>query len=137
MRLPTLALGRLGAMLSLAVLLALSGAPSRAGDDAYTPKPGSAERKAIMDAMRAVGDVPDRKFVVRHLKVQSGWAWLVADPQSADGKSHYERETALLADQGQGWTLIDQPCAEEGCDAAAELARIRAAHPEAPEAIFP
>src|SRR5947208_347655 len=74
--------------------VALSAAPGIAGQAAYAPKPGSPERKAIVDAMRAKGDIPDRVFVTRYLMVQDGWAWIVADPKSRDGKNSYEPEVA-------------------------------------------
>src|SRR5271166_4733497 len=103
----------------------------------YTPEAGSQERKAIFDAMRALGDIHDRVFVVRYLKVQNGWAWMMGDPQSPDGKSHYESESALLRNDGTGWKVLDQPCTEADCDDKKEMARIRAAYPKAPAGIFP
>jgi hypothetical protein len=122
-------IGAIGAFLLLAV-------PALAQQGLHTPAPGSSERKAIMDAMRAIGDLPDRVFVVKVLRVANGWAWLSVNPQSPDGKQRYEPESALLHNGDYGWTVVDQPCAEEACDAKAELARIRAAYPAAPAAIF-
>jgi hypothetical protein len=101
------------------------------------PPPGSTERKAILDAMRARGDLHNRIFIVRYLKVQGGWAWLIVDPRSPDGKNQYETESALLHKEVPGWKVADQPCTDEGCDDKAEMARIRAAYPNAPRAIFP
>ncbi len=56
--------------------------------DVYTPDKGSPERKAILDSLR----VPVEKklkqtlvFKVDHLKVQNGWAFLLATPQKPDG----------------------------------------------------
>lgn len=56
---------------------------------ASTPQPGSAERKAILRALR----VPVQKelkrqtlFKVGHLKVQNGWAFLRGVPQQPNGK---------------------------------------------------
>jgi len=103
---------------------------------AYTPAPGSSERRAIMDAMRAKGDDRDRAFVVRHLKVSGAWAWLEADPQSRSGSNKYESESALLRRSGSGWSVVAQPCAEEGCDPRRELRRIRTSFPAAPASIF-
>ena len=119
------------------VSVVLSGGPARAQEAPYTPAAGSQERKAIFDAMRALGDNHDRVFVVRYLKVQNGWAWLTADPQSPDGKSHYESESALLRNDGTIWKVLDQPCSEADCDNKKEMARIRAAYPKAPAGIFP
>ena len=122
-----------GAMLALTVTLQSVAAQT----GVHIPAAGSAERKAIFDAMRTLGDNHDRIFVVRHLKVADGWAWVVADPQSPDGKQRYEAESALLHATGAGWSVVDQPCSEDGCDAKKELARIRAKFPAAPAAIFP
>jgi hypothetical protein len=115
----------------------LSTLPGFAEQASYTPKPGTPERKAIADAMRGKGDDRDRVFVMRYLMVQDGWAWMVADPQSTDGKNHYEPESALLHKERKGWKVLDQPCGEADCDADKELARIRKAFPAAPPRIFP
>ena len=53
------------------------------------PKPGSPERKAILDAARAPiqKDLKQRiVFVVRHLATQDGWAFLYSELQRPDGK---------------------------------------------------
>jgi hypothetical protein len=121
----------------LLLLLALPVDGGLAKSSVYTPAKGSKERKAIMDAMRAKGDDQDRVFVVTRLKVSNGWAWLDANPQSSDGSNRYESESALLQKQGSRWRVIDQPCGESDCDYAAELDRIQADYPDAPEAIFP
>lgn len=55
----------------------------------HTPKPGSAERAAIMDAMRPViGRGYQKKivFVVHGLYVQNGWAYFSGFAQDAHGK---------------------------------------------------
>ena len=104
---------------------------------AYTPPAGSPERKAIYEALRQTGDDHTRVFVVQSLKVDNGWAWTSVDPESADGKQHFEPESALLQKVGARWQVVDQPCGEGDCDAATEVARIRNAHPAAPADIFP
>ena len=38
----------------------------------YTPPVGSSERRAIFDATRKIGDIHDRVWVVRFLKVEDG-----------------------------------------------------------------
>jgi hypothetical protein len=119
------------------ISVVLSAGPSYAQQAPYTPPAGSEERKAILNAMRALGDIHDRVFVLRYLKVQKGWAWLMGDPQSPDGKNHYESESALLRNEGAGWKVLDQPCTEADCDSKKEMARIRAAYPKAPADIFP
>ncbi len=54
----------------------------------HSPKPGSAERAAIMDAMRPVIGKGQRKrivFVARHLTVKNGWAYFSGTAEYADG----------------------------------------------------
>jgi hypothetical protein len=83
--------------------------------EAYTPQPGSAERKAILDALREWvkrGHHPEVIFVVKHLKVKNGYAWVHTLPQSKDGSSRYEDLSALLKkDQGL-WSVAEVPCGE-------------------------
>ncbi|MEJ5365910.1 MAG: hypothetical protein WHS86_12460 [Desulfosoma sp.] len=99
--------------------LSLSSAAAQAP---YTPQPGSVERKAIMDALRAgleafphsadpdfayrrqdVGvpaDLPVR-FVVHHLKVKEGWAWAEVDVKDYCCATLY----ALLRREERGWAV--------------------------------
>ena len=102
----------------------------------HTPAAGSAERKAILDAMRS-GDNPDRIFVARYLRVSKDWAWVTGDPQSADGRQHYEAESALLHKDKERWSVVDRPCTEADCNERAEIVRMLAKFPTAPSTIFP
>lgn len=102
----------------------------------HTPRPGSAERTAIFDALRAARGTPDQVFVAHHFKVQGDWAWIVASPESKDGSQHYETESWLLRRTEKGWAVVAQPCAEVTCDPNAELAKIRKQFPSAPDGIF-
>src|SRR5512134_696162 len=95
-----------------------------------TPPEGSAEREAIFAAMREGREIQDQVFVPRDFKVQNGWAWITADPQSKDGAQHYETESWLLRKTGDAWKVAAQPCAEEGCELPAEIAKMRQAHPD-------
>ena len=61
-----------------------------------TPPEGSAEREAIFAAMHQGREIQDQVFVTSNFKVQNGWAWVTADPQSKDGANHYEPESWLL-----------------------------------------
>jgi hypothetical protein len=101
-------------------------APFRAGVSATAqPAPGSAQRAAIMDALRPTierklaGPV---EFVVQRVAVQDGWALVVADPQRPGGgkinpRRHFPNEViefmdgltvnAVLRFSGGSWTLID------------------------------
>ena len=119
----------------LVLLVALAVACSPSGPT--TPAEGSAERGAIFAGMRQGREIQDQVFVPRDFKVQNGWAWVTADPQSKDGAQHYETESWLLQKTGDTWKVVAQPCAEEGCELKSEIAKMRTAHPEAPEAIFP
>lgn len=110
--------------LPLFAILLLS-APAAAQSEPYTPKAGTAERKAIMDSLR----VPVQKrllkpvvFKVDHLKVQHGWAFMRGVPQQPNGKpmdytgTGYERAQkdgifddwicALLRKQGTKWQVV-------------------------------
>lgn len=74
------------ATLLLAFAAASIAAPS---SKAYTPQPGSKERKAIMDALRkpVMGFVKKRViFTQVQLTVASNWAYVFA--QSTDAKGH-------------------------------------------------
>jgi hypothetical protein len=100
-----------------------SQAPSPEGPD--TPAPGTAERKAIADALRVPVEKKLKKsvvFKIDHLKVQDGWAFLRGVPQRPDGKpmdysdTSYRRPkelgmfddqiSALLRKQGAAWVVI-------------------------------
>ncbi|MGP0093792.1 MAG: hypothetical protein ACLPKB_28205 [Xanthobacteraceae bacterium] len=120
---------------AFALALALTSALAQSGP--HTPAAGTPERNAIFDAMHSLGDIHDRVFVARYLKVLGDWAWVTADPQSRDNTQHYETESALLQRTGQKWRVVDQPCGEADCDHNKELARIRKRFPDAPAAIFP
>lgn len=78
----------------------------------YTPAKGSEDRKAILDALRVV----IRKmsgleviFVVRHLKLNNGWAWIETEPESADGKNHYESMVGLMHKKNGRWAYVEGP----------------------------
>jgi hypothetical protein len=73
---------------TLALFFALFGGQPPGQDAPYTPEPQSAERKAIMDALR----IPIQKqlnqkviFKIDHLKVQNGWAFLTGKPRQPGG----------------------------------------------------
>ena len=114
--------------LFLAIVLALPGrgavnvAPiarphAPQADSAYTPARGSAERQAIMDALRAHRRRFDPQrviFVVSYLRVQRGWAWASVLPQSPDGRSRYEDESTLLRRRTGRWEVVEtMPAAGE------------------------
>ena len=105
--------------------LLLTAAAALAQKGAYTPAPGSAERKAINEALRApVERELGQKvvFKVDQLKVQGGWAFLRGVPQTpAGGQLDYKATSyrqqveegmfddgvvALLRKQGGRWRVV-------------------------------
>ena len=49
----------------------------------------------------------DVVFVVDHLVVHGDWAWIEAQPMSADGTQHYEPVTGLLARRKGHWRYVE------------------------------
>jgi len=109
--------------LSLAIVLCLTGAAF--AQKVYTPEKGSAERTAILDALR----VPVEKelkqkisFNIDDFKVQGAWAFLGGVPQTPDGnepnykKTPYRQQVedgvfdnnvfALLKKTGGKWKVV-------------------------------
>lgn len=113
----------------------------------YTPAKGSEDRKAIMDALRvAIRKMSGLEviFVVRHLKINKGWAWVETDPKSANGKNHYEPMVGLLHKKNGRWTYIEGPpefavCEEDpDCvDTARYFKKLVRKYPAASPDIFP
>lgn len=111
---------------------------------AYTPPKGSAERKSILDTLRREVKRLHRiepVFVVHHLKVQRGWAWIETSPQSSEGASRYEGISALLHKSGGRWRVAEIACAEEenpNCLGQRDFfSRLMKRFPAAPPEIFP
>jgi uncharacterized protein YceK len=129
---------RLGTAI-LATSLLLSGCASV--NTAHTPPEGSAERNAIIEATKHALARQGRKnvvLIVPYLKVHSGWAWIQINPQSANGKQHYESQSGLLQEKTTNkWTLLEWMPAEEGTDYKKYFNNIKAKYPSAPPDIFP
>ena len=86
------------------------------------PAAGSAQRRAIIDALRPAIEHrigPNVEFVVSQIRVANGWAFIMANPQRRggrpiDGRPYFENfeemdgltVTAILRFQ-RGWTLVD------------------------------
>ncbi len=120
----------------------------KSSEEARNPPPGSAERKAILDALRKL--VPEKGgkkalFTVRHMRVLGGWAWVETDPRSADGRDRYEPLECLLRYSRTGlWTVEEcRPCCgdcedDPDCrDKSRYYKCLRSRFPEAPREIFP
>ena len=131
-------------MLVTTALLIWCGAVAGAGEPDLTPPPGDPVRAAVLDALRAeVGRSHglDVVFVVQHLRVKDGWAWVYTRPQSPDGKSRYEDVSALLELRDGGWEVVEIPCTEidnPDCPDGPELFdRLRERHSAAPAESVP
>lgn len=103
---------------------------------AYTPSAGSAERKAIMDALRAEmkrNDSRELIFVVQYLRVHKGWAWVTVNPQSPGGDQRYESESALLRKKGKSWKVLERSAGGD----AAYFKKLKSKYKSVPFDIFP
>lgn len=110
----------------------------------HTPPKGSAERKAILGALRAEMKrlhQADFIFTVNYLKVQQGWAWIEGSPKSPDGTSNLESVSALMHKRGKRWEVAEIPCTEEGNpDCLADpgfFKKLKTKFPKTPLRIFP
>src|SRR6267154_5748124 len=126
-------------MASLITSLILSGCASV--NTAHTPPECSSERNAILQAVLHALARQGRKnlvLVVPYLKVHNGWAWIQVNPQSANGKQHYESQSGLLQEKATNkWTLLEWMPAEEGTDYTKYFKNLKAKYPAAPPDIFP
>lgn len=121
--------------LALCVVLCLGGLLCAAP---YTPKPGSPERKAILNALRVPVEREARQKVVFHgvsIKVEKGWAFVHAISMDKAGKKAVlgDLDTAgLLRKQNGRWKVLHWGVAGDisvVCEAAKK-------YPQAPKAIF-
>ena len=121
---------------------ARSGSAVGAEDKAHTPEAGSAERKTLVDAVRAEYGKEDPAkppvtFNVPYLKIHGDWAWIRIEPQSKDGKQHFEPQSGLFQRKSGKWVFVDWEPTEEGTDTAGYFKALKAKHPGLPGDIFP
>lgn len=107
-------------LLACGLIAAVAAAPQ-------TPKPGSPERKAILEALRVPVQRELKKpvvFKVDHLRVRDGWAFMTGVPQQPGGKKMDYRGTkwseairagafddwvcALLRKRDGKWRVVDR-----------------------------
>ena len=85
--------------------------------------PASCERKAVLDALRPLVETKvgsNVEFVVQVLRVENGWAFVMADPQRKggkpiDGNRYFDdfdnmdglRVDAVLQLKGGRWRVVD------------------------------
>lgn len=130
----------------------------QAFDSAYTPKTGSAEREAIMDAMRldfypgdpaaAHRNANGVLFEVIFLKVHGDWACTLVRPIKKGGGEFAPPRWGLLRRTAGQWSALDYMEAlrpfssEEAAQGAlgmnpSTVARLRQIYRQAPADIFP
>lgn len=104
----------------LAAMVALAETPALS--QAHTPRPGTAERRAILDALRLSIEAQlglNVEFVIEDFKVYRGWAFVLADPQrkgggAIDGRRYFPdwydigglETSAILRFQNGRWHLV-------------------------------
>ena len=135
-------------MLTAAALVAVSFAPvplatteaqaRPAACRAYVPRVGSAERKALMNALRPHIEAMVGKpveFVVGKLDVACGYARLLASPQEKGGQGdHYENVDAFFVKRNGVWRFGMIASSEPDSDPAAD--QYKARWPNAPEVLL-
>jgi len=96
-----------------AITQAGSGQSSLAAGQTYTPKQGTPERKAILDAVRKRLDITSQ-FSVDHLKLNGDWAYFRGTEVFIDGGERQETDlsVAVLLQRRtmggkQAWTIIE------------------------------
>ncbi|HKC64820.1 MAG TPA: cystatin domain-containing protein [Pyrinomonadaceae bacterium] len=82
----------------------------KSDDMLHTPAVGSAERKAILDAVREDykgGDDHPSDFKVNYLKVHKGWAWINVTPLDASGQPVADPAPLLFHNEQGKWVDKD------------------------------
>lgn len=83
---------------------------SKTNDELHTPGAGSAELKAILDAVRddyKEGADQPANFKVNYLKVHKGWAWINVTPLDANGQSVADPAPLLFHNEQGKWVDKD------------------------------
>lgn len=83
---------------------------SKSKDELRTPAEGSAERQAILDAVREEykeGDDHPAQFKVNYLRVHKGWAWIDVTPLDASGKQVADPAPLLFYNDTGKWLSKD------------------------------
>lgn len=110
--------------------------PRAEAKSAYSPGKNSRERRAIMDSLRKYVKSKfgmNVIFVVKHLKVKNGWAYMRTNPTSPDGSTPYEPMAALLKSNGGRWVVAD---VVTGTDLPSAASRLKRKFRSAPSDIF-
>ena len=111
---------------AIALSLLFAAAPAAAQREGVSataaPAPGTAQRRAILDALRPAVEArlgPNVEFVVSDIRVRGGWAFVMAEPQRRgggriDGRAYFRHfdhmdgltVTAVLRFRQAGWSLV-------------------------------
>ena len=103
---------------------------AKVDDKLHTPPEGSAERRALMDALRRhwkstrnpENGKPYRgeiTFHVGYLKVHHGWAWAYAEPHSSAPKEGFPENDGFLLHLEEGrWKVMKLPSMDDNGDGA-------------------
>src|SRR5262249_22559935 len=70
----------------------------------HIPAAQSAERQAILDALRGDQEI---KFKVHYIKVHDGWCWVDTTPLDKNGKATAEGGPNLLHLENGKWKVLD------------------------------
>lgn len=106
---------------------------------AYTPKPNSKERKAIMDTLRKPVEKGIKQKVIfkvlyGQFNVEKDWAWLEVEPLKPNGSQFNQeaRVCALLRKQSNQWKVLLWGWETD----ASTIANAQAKYPQAPKSIY-
>ena len=92
-------------MLFFALLcLPVNAQTSTGKTQAHIPANGTAERKAIVDALRGDQDVI---FKVHYIKVHGDWCWIDTTPMDKQGHATAEGGPNLLHQEDGKWKVMD------------------------------
>jgi len=95
---------RLLLLFLLASLCAVVGLAQKTEPAAHVPAKGSAERQAILDALRGDQQI---QFQVHFIKVHNGWCWVDTTPLDKSGRATAEGGPNLLRLEDGKWKVKD------------------------------
>src|SRR5215831_10194393 len=133
---------RLALMFLLASLSFTAASAQKTESPAHVPAKGSAERQAILDALRGDQQV---QFQVHFIRVHNGWAWVDTTPLDKNGRATAEGGPNLLHLEDGKWkvkdlsTVPDDPRDPLGAEDASPtfVRNVMKTFPGVPRDIFP
>lgn len=138
---------RIPTFLGIGCCVILVAALGQVSGKVHTPSAGSAERRLIVDSLREDYVQPHKgtlTFVVNYLKVNRGWAWIYAEPQSSDPSDRFGETNGFLFQKERGkWRRMnlperfDDPNKELDYPSREDIRKIKRKYPSVPTDIFP